>query len=622
MVRAISAVVTLLAGVAFILGTTTAFADSSKTKTLVYQGYRFVVPVSWQVVNLDTAPRTCVRFDRHVLYLGVPGSDQTCPAHVVGVTEALLVRPTANAAGGSTTVDDRAEHEIATVAPRITVTATYGADRALIQRVLADAGLPEPGAASPAAVPSLATPRVAMVAGAAATNYTGRGFETCDTPSQSTMNAWAASPYRAVGVYFGGVNRSCKAQPNLTAGWVSQQSSAGWHFLPIYVGPQVSTTSCSGCALITSPSGDGTAAADDAANRAAALGFGTGTVLYYDMESYSLTAGNSATALGFVAAWTQELHARGYRSGYYSSGATGVTDLVNHYTTNVMPDVIDVADYNGAATTSDPYLPASMWANHQRLHQYQGDHNETYGGVTLNVDLDYYDVQLAGGSPASADVGSSALVYGSQLQVFARGGDDALWQTFYDGQWQPWSSHNGTLTSHPVAVVYNGQLQVFVRGSDNGLWQTFFDGHAWQPWASRGGVLNGDPAVVVYNGQLQVFARGTNNALWQTFYDGQWQPWTSHGGTLTGDPVSITYGGQLQVLARGVNNVLYQTFFDGAAWQPWTSRGGTLTGDPTGVVYNGQLQVFACGTNNGLWQTFFDGQAWQPWTSRGGNIKP
>ena len=41
------------------------------------------------------------------------------------------------------------------------------------------------------------------------------------------MNAWLASPYRAIGVYIGGANRGC-AQPNLTATWVQDEVAAGW----------------------------------------------------------------------------------------------------------------------------------------------------------------------------------------------------------------------------------------------------------------------------------------------------------------------------------------------------------------------------------------------------------
>ena len=71
--------------------------------------------------------------------------------------------------------------------------------------------------------------------------FVGYGFDACTAPSSATMTAWLASPYRAVGIYFGGVNRGC-TQPNLTAAWVAEQQAAGWHLIPLYVGPQASCT--------------------------------------------------------------------------------------------------------------------------------------------------------------------------------------------------------------------------------------------------------------------------------------------------------------------------------------------------------------------------------------------
>src|ERR1700733_6490629 len=68
-------------------------ATATATKTVRYHGYRLVVPRSWPVFNLATDPTVCVRFNRHAVYLGRPGSRQRCPAHAVGRTEALLVEP-------------------------------------------------------------------------------------------------------------------------------------------------------------------------------------------------------------------------------------------------------------------------------------------------------------------------------------------------------------------------------------------------------------------------------------------------------------------------------------------------------------------------------------------------
>ncbi len=76
--------------------------------------------------------------------------------------------------------------------------------------------------------------------------YTGSGLRRLLDPQHRHMSAWGSSPYRAIGVYIGGANMAC-AQPNLTSGWVSQESSAGWHLIPIYVGLQAPSNSC-GCA--------------------------------------------------------------------------------------------------------------------------------------------------------------------------------------------------------------------------------------------------------------------------------------------------------------------------------------------------------------------------------------
>jgi len=60
-------------------------------KEILYQGYTFEVPRSWPVVDEALHPGTCVRFDQHVVYLGRPGPDQSCPSWLFGTTEAVLI---------------------------------------------------------------------------------------------------------------------------------------------------------------------------------------------------------------------------------------------------------------------------------------------------------------------------------------------------------------------------------------------------------------------------------------------------------------------------------------------------------------------------------------------------
>jgi hypothetical protein len=364
-------------------------SDSEDLTQVAYQGHKFTVPASWQIVDLKKHPETCVRFDRHTLYLGTPGNNQNCPARASGRTEALLVQP-APAAAKAVTENPTARTYRAT-GNRIAVTAAYGYDRARMQDVLRSAGLPvaaartERAAERPAVTPLPTN----------ATSFRGEGFDACTAPSQSAMDAWRDhSDYGAIGVYIGGLNRAC-AQQHLTAGWVRTQYTRGWRFFPLYVGRQPTSDggSCGGgCSAITSPVPQGTAAADDAVKQAAALGFGKGTVIYNDLEHYETGGKVTDQVLSYLQAYTVRLHALGYRSGAYGSTSSLVSDLIANKSRVTLPDVIHFARWNRVSSTSDASIPSTMWSKHKRIHQYVGDTTETHGGVKISIDRDRLDV--------------------------------------------------------------------------------------------------------------------------------------------------------------------------------------------------------------------------------------
>lgn len=362
-------------------GATTASAADQQVS---YLGLTFDVPASWPVVTLT--PTTCVRFDRHAVYLGTPGATQDCPAKAVGRAEGLLVQP-ATGATTTTSTDDTVSQIITVTTPTATVTAPYAGDRATVAAVLASAGLPAATALSTA--PPLFRPHAATAAlPASATNGSGEGFDTCTAPSTAQMAAWMGnSPFTNVGIYLGGADTTCPAKSNLTAGWVSQVFAQGWHFLPIYLGHQAEFGDIGNAQV------EGTQDADQAVSEAENLGFSPGSVLYYDMEGYSSDRGQ---AMVLEAAWTAELHRLGWLSGVYSSANSGISDLANNYGGTSTPDVVWTARYNGVADTSDAVLPAGDFANHQRAHQYQGGTSETFNNVTINIDSDYLDVGVSG----------------------------------------------------------------------------------------------------------------------------------------------------------------------------------------------------------------------------------
>lgn len=227
--------------------------------------------------------------------------------------------------------------------------------------------------------------------------FAGYAFDACRAPSTATMRAWrAASPYRAIGIYVGGVNRGC-AQANLTPAWVRAQVAAGWHLIPLYVGPQASCTTVKKKRhLITNAraAAQGAAAARDAAAQARSLGLAGRSALFYDMEAYRTgDAACRAGVLAFAGAWSAGLHELGYLSGFYSSIRSGGADQVATYAAAgyVRPDYLDFARWDKVATLDDPAIPAAYWSPHRRMKQYSGGHTETWGGVTINIDNNVVD---------------------------------------------------------------------------------------------------------------------------------------------------------------------------------------------------------------------------------------
>ncbi len=430
-----------------------------------FHGYVLSVPSSWPVFDLTRNPSTCVRFNRHAVYLGTPGDNQRCPAHAVGRTGAILVQPLgvgasapgsvhralrAPGSGPAAAIAGVGSASYVVPSAAVVVTATWSRDRALLSRLLnrrlvSDSATPARGALSRSAnlrhgirageARARATPAVAV--------YGGLGFDACSTPSAGAMAAWSASPFRAVGVYIGGVNAAC-SQPNLTATWVSGVVAGGWHLIPTYVGLQ-GAGACSGTCATIAPSqatAEGIAAASDAVMQAQKLGIPAGNPIYDDMEQYSPGSTSTGAVLAYLSGWTTQLHAEGYLSGVYSSASSAITDLVRVSGTGYPePDDIWFAHWNGQPTTVDPYVPNADWAGQQRLHQYLGDHTDTYGGVSLSIDSDYVNGATADTANTVPD-GTFVQVAGTTAVYELVGGAPLLVTT-----WSPFGSQR------PVNVI-------------------------------------------------------------------------------------------------------------------------------------------------------------------------
>jgi Domain of unknown function (DUF1906)/Putative peptidoglycan binding domain len=243
-------------------------------------------------------------------------------------------------------------------------------------------------------------------------NFTGYGFDQCVAPTQKAMNAWLrSSPFLAVGIYISGDSRGCRTQPNLTPRWVSKQQSAGWRLLPITLGPQASCHPSfpryrDDRTINPRPGDSGTYGrarrqarreATEAVAAAQALGIVRKSTLWYDLEGFDVTQRHCReSAIAFLSAWTTRIRAQGYVSGVYSSAGSGIKMLddarVNRPDEVVLPDRIWIARWDGRANTRTDYIRDDGWVPGNRMKQYLGGHNETWGGVTINIDRNWLDL--------------------------------------------------------------------------------------------------------------------------------------------------------------------------------------------------------------------------------------
>jgi hypothetical protein len=243
-------------------------------------------------------------------------------------------------------------------------------------------------------------------------DFTGYGFDQCLAPTQDSMDRWLNySPFWAVGIYISGDSRACRSQPHLTPAWVTRQLARGWRLLPITLGPQASChpgfpryRDDRKIDPTPGPAGNyaaarkqGVAEAGKAVAAATALGIVAGSTLWYDLEGFDATNTRCReSALRFLSGWTRRLHELGYVSGAYSSAGSGIKMLddarVDRPDMFHLPDQIWIARWDGLANTSTSYIRSDGWMPGARMKQYQGGHDETWGGVRINIDRNYLDL--------------------------------------------------------------------------------------------------------------------------------------------------------------------------------------------------------------------------------------
>lgn len=242
-------------------------------------------------------------------------------------------------------------------------------------------------------------------------DFEGYGFDQCLAPTQATMDRWlATSPYLAVGIYISGDSRACRNQPNLTPAWVRKQIKSGWKLLPITLGPQASCqprfprysddftiSPFRGKGRYPRAREMGRASAASTVADAQKLGISPGSTLWYDLEGFDTNNRDCReSALAFISDWVTVVKSKGYVAGVYSSAGSGIKALDDARVAKTpglrMPDKIWLARWDGQANTSSSYIREDGWRPGKRVKQYLGGHDETWGGVKINIDTNYLEM--------------------------------------------------------------------------------------------------------------------------------------------------------------------------------------------------------------------------------------
>jgi hypothetical protein len=540
------------------------------TKQVSFRGLTVSVPKSWPVRRMAGKPG-CVRFDREAVFVGDP-TRSTCPPHLVGRTEAVHLTT------GSPQGVVKPDRVVTSERSKVSAIVSAGDNRRLARSVArsvtfsgSDARVLTPSG-SRAARTLAGSKRTQAQREPTDTTFTGQGFDACTARPLSELATWYQySPYKAVNMYIGGASRGC-SQPELTASWVSGAIAQGWVLIPTYVGLQAPCREYPNTIDPAQASAQGIAAADDAIVQLNALGLGIGNPIYFDMEafSYSNTSCRQAV-LDFLDSWTTQLHYRGYVSGVYGSASSTIRAIVSQLDNPAFdqPDQLWIARWCKDMTTcdtstNDPEVPADKWADHQRIRQYRGGHQETWGGVTINIDSNTVDAAV---SPSQLAAEGSFVSGAGSGNVFRIAGGAPI----YTSSWE-----SVGLPPQPVQTLSPTQFDslpdrpddgTFLQGGSSGRVYRVENGVAFHvpSWAPFGGP---QPTVTVDQAALDNAGTG-----------GVWNALTSGRPTVQVDPTELgstaartrfTYAGGITSSAVASYDVRWRRAKWNGTYGPWT----------------------------------------------------
>jgi hypothetical protein len=478
----------------------------------------------------------------------------------------------------------------------------------------------------------------------------GQGFDACNLPTVAQMQTWwNSSPYSFFGLYLGGIHfASFCTKANAT--WVQAVHAQGWSFIPTWVGPQAPCSSyrykiSSDPTTAYQQGRQEASSASAAAHEMGITNYSTGgTIIYYDMESFGCGSLECRQAVAsFMNGWVERLDELGNYAGGYGARSSYITDWA------AIPHVPrDVWIASWYATGYDPYASVygltwleGLWTNHQRIRQYAGEVGNTWGGVSLSIDINVADGMVA--MPPAGLLGSLSVTASKDIEYTGWVSASQGW--LVSGHKLYWTDNRGAswadISPAAIQLAYflpTGQGWtlstsdspdlILYRNDDQGnSWEKTLislpDGD-WQPLQLQFSSLT-DGWIVLQKETSQIFSAGvllkTNDGglTWQSHdlpVAGRVSFSSPNDLFLQGSRTGVIYhshdGGLTWLVDKTITSPSAQSNLpnstQSSGWETenlgWAISGnGSCSGDKSS-------QGFTCQTNTLLWQTQDGGKVW------------
>lgn len=491
----------------------------------------------------------------------------------------------------------------------------------------------------------------------------GQGFDACYLPSIAQMQTWwNQSPYSFFALYLGGIHvpSFCGIAD---AAWVEAVHQQGWSFVPTWVGPQAPCSSyihkMSSDPTISYHEGRQEAEAASAAAAAKGLtnyGWG-GTIIYYDLEPYGVPTPECRQPVSaFMNGWVERLTELGNLSGGYGSRNSYPADWssIQNVPTDVWPASWYTNVYDPNATVFGISWLEGLWTNHQRIRQYAGEVNNSWGEVTLNIDIDVVDGMVA--MPPTKPLASPIVLASASIQD--TGWISAQQGWLVSGNRLYWTNDRGlswkSISTAPVELAYflpvGQELPAGKELSNGQAWtlSTTDQGQVTLHHSSNWGATWENLELTLPPGswwplQLQFTSSTTGWVVLQTETSQAFSTailLKTRDGGLSWQTIYLPASGKINFtspsegwLSNNANGELYHSIDGGLSWraamldtypfpQPKLPEGTSASGWQTtslgwSVTVQGSCSgdksssSFVCQANPTVWQTVDGGQNWE-----------